>query len=97
MNRSINETLSRTFLTAALTFLTVAALFFLGGEVIRGFSFVLFVGMFIGAYSTIFIAAPWVVNWETWKAKRAAAARRPRLPRPLRRAASRRGEGPLTS
>lgn len=73
VNRSINETLSRTFLTAFLTFLTVAALFFFGGEVIRGFSFVLFVGMFIGAYSTIFIAAPWVVNWETWKAKRAAA------------------------
>ncbi len=72
VNRSINETLSRTFLTAFLTFLTVAALFFFGGEVIRGFAFVLFVGMFIGAYSTIFIAAPWVVNWETWKAKRAA-------------------------
>ena len=72
VNRSINETLSRTFLTAFLTFLTVAALFFFGGEVIRGFSFVLFVGMFIGAYSTIFIAAPWVVNWEIWKAKRAA-------------------------
>jgi len=77
VNRSINETLSRTFLTAALTFLTVAALFFLGGEVIRGFSFVLFVGMFIGAYSTIFIAAPWVVNWETWKAKRAAGREAP--------------------
>ncbi len=73
VNRSINETLSRTFLTQFLTFLTVAALFFFGGEVIRGFSFVLFVGAFIGAYSTIFIAAPWVVNWETWKAKRAAA------------------------
>lgn len=72
VNRSINETLSRTFLTAFLTFLTVAALFFFGGEVIRGFAFVLFVGMFIGAYSTIFIAAPWVVNFETWKARRAA-------------------------
>lgn len=73
VNRSINETLSRTFLTQFLTFLTVAALLFFGGEVLRGFSFVLFVGAFIGAYSTIFIAAPWVVNWETWKAKRAAA------------------------
>lgn len=74
VNRSINETLSRTFLTAFLTFLTVAALFFFGGEVIRGFSFVLFVGMFIGSYSTVFIASPWVVNWETWRAK--AAVRR---------------------
>ncbi len=73
VNRSINETLSRTFLTQFLTFLTVAALLFFGGEVLRGFSFVLFVGAFIGAYSTIFIAAPWVVNWETWKAKRAAS------------------------
>lgn len=73
VNRAINETLSRTFLTQFLTFLTVAALFFFGGEVLRGFSFVLFVGAFIGAYSTIFIAAPWVVNWEVWKAKRAAS------------------------
>ena len=73
VNRSINETLSRTFLTQFLTFLTVAALLFFGGEVLRGFSFVLFVGAFIGAYSTIFIAAPWVVNWEVWKAKRAAS------------------------
>jgi len=72
VNRSINETLSRTFLTQFLTFLTVAALLFFGGEVLRGFSFVLFVGAFIGAYSTIFIAAPWVVNWENWKAMRAA-------------------------
>jgi preprotein translocase subunit SecF len=72
VNRSINETLARTFLTAFLTFLTVASLFFFGGEVIRGFSFVLFVGMFIGAYSTIFIAAPWVVNLENWRGKRAS-------------------------
>lgn len=81
VNRSINETLSRTFLTAFLTFLTVAALLFFGGEVIRGFSFVLFVGMFIGAYSTIFIAAPWVVNWETWR-ENAAARRATAAPAP---------------
>jgi len=70
INRSINQTLSRTVLTSGLTFLVVVALFILGGEVLRGFAFVMLVGIIVGTYSSIFIAAPLVVVWEEWKAKR---------------------------
>ncbi len=70
VNESINQTLSRTVLTSGLTFLVVVALFFLGGEVLRPFSFVMLAGIIIGTYSSIFIAAPLVVVWEDWKAKR---------------------------
>ena len=57
VNRSINQTLSRTILTAGLTFLTVLALFLFGGEVLRGFSLALVIGILIGTYSSIAIAA----------------------------------------
>jgi preprotein translocase subunit SecF len=63
VNRSINQTLSRTVLTSGLTFLTVLALFFLGGEVLHGFAFTLVVGIIVGTYSSIFIASPIVVGW----------------------------------
>ena len=58
VNRSINQTLSRTVLTAGLTFLTVLALYLFGGEVLRGFSLALVIGILIGTYSSIAIAAP---------------------------------------
>ena len=58
VNKSINQTLSRTILTAGLTFLTVLALFLFGGEVLHGFSFALVIGILIGTYSSIAIAAP---------------------------------------
>ena len=62
MNRSINETLSRTVITSGLTWLSVASLFFLGGEVINNFAFIMFWGIIVGTYSSIFIATPfaWV-------------------------------------
>lgn len=63
VNRSVNQTLSRTVLTSGLTFLTVLGLFFLGGEVLHGFAFTLGVGMVAGTYSTVFIASPVVVGW----------------------------------
>lgn len=69
-NLSLNQTLSRTVLTSGLTFLTVLCLFFLGGEVLRGFSFALVVGILIGTYSSIAIAAPIVVIWQDWWASR---------------------------
>ncbi len=72
VNHSINQTLSRTILTSVLTFVVVVVLFFLGGEVLRGFAFVMIVGIIVGTYSSIFIAAPLVVVWEEWKQKRAA-------------------------
>ncbi len=64
VNKSINQTLSRTILTSGLTFLTVLVLFLLGGEVLRGFSFAMVVGVVIGTYSSFGIAAPIVVLWN---------------------------------
>lgn len=61
VNRSINQTLSRTILTSGLTFLAVLSLYLFGGEVIHGFAFALVVGVIIGTYSSIFIASPIVV------------------------------------
>jgi len=76
VNRSINQTLSRTILTAGLTFLTVLALFLFGGEVLHGFSLALVIGILIGTYSSIAIAAPILVAYQDWrisKGKRAVA------------------------
>jgi preprotein translocase subunit SecF len=73
VNHSINQTLSRTVLTSLLTFVVVVVLFFLGGEVLRGFSFVMIIGIIVGTYSSIFIAAPLVIVWEEWRQKKAAA------------------------
>jgi preprotein translocase subunit SecF len=64
VNRSINQTLSRTILTSGLTFLAVLSLFLFGGEVIHGFSFTLVVGVIVGTYSSIFIASPIVVYFQ---------------------------------
>ncbi len=77
VNHSINQTLSRTVLTSVLTFIVVVVLFFLGGEVLRGFSFVMIIGIIVGTYSSIFIAAPLVIVWEEWKQKRAEKKPRP--------------------
>ncbi len=74
VNKSINQTLSRTILTAGLTFLTVLALYLFGGEVLHGFSFALVIGILIGTYSSIAIAAPILVAYQEW---RTARGRRP--------------------
>jgi preprotein translocase subunit SecF len=76
VNRSINQTLSRTILTAGLTFLTVLALYLFGGEVLHGFSLALVIGILIGTYSSIAIAAPILVAYQDWriaKGRRAVA------------------------
>jgi len=70
VNKSINQTLSRTILTAGLTFLTVLALFLFGGEVLRGFSLALVIGILIGTYSSIAIAAPILVAYQDWRTGR---------------------------
>jgi preprotein translocase subunit SecF len=67
VNRSINQTLSRTILTSGLTFLTVLVLFLMGGQVLRAFSFALVVGILVGTYSSFGIAAPLVVAWNQWR------------------------------
>lgn len=64
MNRSINETLSRTILTGGSTLLALMALLIWGGEVIRGFAFVMFVGILVGTYSSIYVASPFALLWE---------------------------------
>jgi len=65
INTSINQTLSRTILTSGTTLLVVAALFFLGGEIIHDFSFALMIGVIVGTYSSIFIASVFLVYWES--------------------------------
>ena len=80
VNRSINQTLSRTVIASGLTFLTVLCLFVFGGEVLRGFSFALVVGITIGTYSSIAVAAPMLVAYQDWRAKKAPAGKRVALP-----------------
>jgi preprotein translocase subunit SecF len=60
-NRSINETLSRTVMTSVTTLLALLALFFFGGEVIRGFTIALIWGVFVGTYSSVALAVPLLV------------------------------------
>ena len=64
LNRSINETLSRTILTSGTTLIVVAALFILGGGIIHDFSFALLVGILVGTYSSIFVASPILLAWS---------------------------------
>ncbi|HXM11519.1 MAG TPA: protein translocase subunit SecF [Terriglobales bacterium] len=70
VNKSINQTLSRTILTAGLTFLTVLALYLFGGEVLHNFSLALVIGILIGTYSSIAIAAPILVAYQEWRGER---------------------------
>ncbi|MEE2775835.1 MAG: protein translocase subunit SecF [Acidobacteriota bacterium] len=64
INHSLNQTLSRTLLTSGTTLLAVSTLFVFGGDVLRGFSFVLMMGVLVGTYSSIFVASPTVLLWE---------------------------------
>jgi preprotein translocase subunit SecF len=77
VNLSINQTLSRTVLTSGLTFLTVLCLFLFGGEVLNGFSFALVIGIMIGTYSSIAVAAPMLVAYQDWRANRGRRAALP--------------------
>ncbi|MFH1023980.1 MAG: protein translocase subunit SecD [Planctomycetota bacterium] len=74
---SLNQTLSRTYLTSWTVLMVVMTLFFFGGEVIHGFAFAMLVGVISGTYSTIFIACPLVVDWENARARKAARAAKP--------------------
>ncbi|MBX7153293.1 protein translocase subunit SecF [bacterium] len=64
VNRSINETLSRTVMTSVLTLLSVAVLLALGGEVIRTFAWALLVGIIVGTYSSVYVASPILIEWK---------------------------------
>jgi preprotein translocase subunit SecF len=77
VNRSINQTLSRTVISSGLTFLTVLSLYLFGGEVLHGFSFALVVGILIGTYSSIAVASPMLVVYQNWRVSRGKVASLP--------------------
>jgi preprotein translocase subunit SecF len=78
VNKSVNQTLSRTIITAGTTFSAVLALFFFGGEVLEGFAFTMLVGIIAGTYSTVFIASAIAIILSAKQTKtRASAATKP--------------------
>ncbi len=68
-NEAINQTLSRTIITTGTALLTVFSLLAFGGQVLRSFSWALFIGMLIGTYSTVYIASPFMLIWEKWRGR----------------------------
>src|SRR5262245_39838432 len=80
MNRAVNQTLSRTIMSAGLTFLAVIALFLFGGPVLHGFSFALVCGIIVGTYSSVFIASPIVLFWHNYADKRKRPSGGPAVP-----------------
>jgi len=73
LNLAMNQTLSRTILTAGTVFLVLLAMLAFGGEVIRGFSWILTIGVVSGTYSTLYILPAVAVGWENWKTSRRPA------------------------
>ncbi|MGD8970549.1 MAG: protein translocase subunit SecF [Desulfobacterales bacterium] len=67
INRSVNETLSRTILTSGTTLIVVLALYFFGGGIIHDFAFALLIGIFIGTYSSVYVASPILLAWRRSK------------------------------
>jgi preprotein translocase subunit SecF len=76
MNDAVNQTLSRTVLTALTTFFSTAVLLFLGGKTLEDFAFVLFVGVITGTYSTVYIAEALVVDWGRFVESRIAGRKK---------------------
>ena len=76
MNDSINQTLSRTILTSTVTLIPIICLFFLGGAVLRDFALAIIVGVVVGTYSSIFIAAPIVLWWTRARGRSVSSLRR---------------------
>ncbi|HEY6929895.1 MAG TPA: protein translocase subunit SecF, partial [Thermoanaerobaculia bacterium] len=90
INRSINQTLSRTVLTSGATMLVVLALFFLGGEVLNTFALTLIIGIIVGTYSSIYVASPIVVIWKQWTERRQPVA----VPAPVKPAPAKPASAP---
>ena len=67
INKAVNETLSRTIMTSLMVFVTLLILFLVGGEVTRGFAFAMLIGVITGTYSSIFVAAPFLVDFAKGK------------------------------
>jgi preprotein translocase subunit SecF len=75
INKSVNQTLSRTVLTSGLTLLTALALLFFGGQVLNGFAFALTCGIIVGTYSSVFVASPILIFWHNFLEGRKRSAR----------------------
>jgi preprotein translocase subunit SecF len=75
LNDSVNQTLTRTLIANGTTFLSVFGLYAFGGEALRSFGFTMVIGILVGTYSTIFIATPLVVWWESQNRQKAPTAR----------------------
>jgi len=83
VNRSVNQTLSRTVLTSGLTLLTALALFLFGGQVLNGFSFALVCGIIVGTYSSVFVASPILIFWHNFlEGRKGPAGIAPVAPKP---------------
>lgn len=99
MNRSVNQTLSRTVMTSGLTFLTVISLYLFGGPVLHGFALALVVGIIIGTYSSVYVASPIVLGFHDFVDKRkkgsgaAAPAPVPVAAGPVRQSSAKPGSG----
>src|SRR5579863_2652659 len=99
INRSVNQTLSRTVMTSGLTFLTVISLFLFGGPVLHGFSFALVAGIIVGTYSSVYIASPIVLGFHDFMdaRKKSSGGGAPAVPvaaGPVRQSVSKPGVGP---
>jgi preprotein translocase subunit SecF len=81
INKSVNQTLSRTVLTSGLTLLTALALFIFGGQVLNGFAFALVCGIIVGTYSSVFVASPILIFWHNFLEGRKRSTRGPVAPR----------------
>jgi preprotein translocase subunit SecF len=90
INRSVNQTLSRTVLTSGLTLLTALSLWLFGGSVLEGFAFALVVGIIVGTYSSIFVASPILIFWQSFVESRKKTQAAPSSAR-LQRASAGRG------
>jgi preprotein translocase subunit SecF len=80
LNKGINETMSRTIITAGLTFLAVLALFLFGGSTLNNFAFALLIGQIVGTYSSIAIAAPLVLVYSNWRGETVVPVAAPARP-----------------
>ena len=85
VNRSVNQTMGRTVITAGTALLSALALFLFGGEVLHGFAFTMIVGIITGTYSSVFIAAAIAVIWQGRAQEARQAGARRRRPHPRRR------------
>ena len=89
MNRSLNQTLSRTVLTSGTTLLAVGSLLVFGGDVLRGFAFIMTIGVIAGTYSSIYIACPFALLWDEKFVRQAKARRASTSPNAAAKVASR--------